>query len=100
MVFGAATVVVVGFTITGGGRITAGIVVVGAGVVVVVVVGATVVVGAGVAVVVVGTVTVSTSTAELSAALLSPKAAGGMTVTEFEILAPAELTKLLVVKAT
>jgi hypothetical protein len=99
-----ATVVVVGLTITGGGTVTGAAVVVGAGAAVVVGAGtgAAVVVGAGAAVVVVvaGGVTVSMSTAELSAALLSPKAAGGMTVTEFEMLGPAELTRLLVVNAT
>lgn len=89
-----ATVVVVGLTITGGGSVTGAAVVAGTGV------AATVVVGAGAVVVVAGGVTVSRSTAELSAALLSPNAAGGMTVTEFEMLGPAKFTRLLVVNAT
>ena len=101
VVAGVGATVVVGFTITGGATATTGAVVVGAGAVVVVGAGAAVVVVAGAAVVVVaGGVTVSTSTAELSAALLSPNAAGGITVTEFEILAAAVLTRLLLVKAT
>lgn len=100
-----ATVVVVGLTITGGGSVTGAAVVIGAGAGARVVVGAgagavVVVAGAGAVVVVAGGVTVSRSTAELSTALLSPNAAGGMTVTEFEMLGPVELTRLLVVKAT
>jgi hypothetical protein len=53
-----------------------------------------------VVVVVAGIVTVLVSTAELSAALLSPKVAGGTMVTEFAMLVLAEETRLLVVKAT
>lgn len=93
-----ATVVVVGFTMTGGGRITAGVVVLGAGAAVVV--GDPAGAGTAVVVVVVGIVTVLVSTAELSAALLSPKVAGVTMVTEFAMLVLAEETRLLEVKTT